>query len=192
MSDRVYCYPDSNVLKNKLNIQDLDTLYNVERKLTSLRLMELLTKPISGNFDLRHLRSIHKYIFQDIYEWAGEIRTVNIEKGNMFCNVLFIESQAEEIFLSLKKERFLNGMKYDHFVKRLAYYFSEINALHPFREGNGRSQREFIRQLALKNGYVINFRMITEEEMLAASEQSFLCKYELMENIFKDCISIKK
>lgn len=51
---------------------------------------------------------------------------------------------------------------------------------------------ENIRQLALKNGYVINFRMITEEEMLAASEQSFLCKYELMENIFKDCISIKK
>lgn len=192
MSDKIYCYPNSNVLKNKLNIQNLDALHDAERKLTALRLIELLTKPAHGNFDFKHLQAIHKYIFQDIYEWAGKVRTVNIEKGNMFCNVLFIESQAEEIFLKLKKDHCLNGMPYDDFVKKLAYYFSEINALHPFREGNGRSQREFIRQLALKNGYIVNFRNTSEEEMLAASEQSFLCNYEPMEHLFRKCLSTKK
>lgn len=192
MSDRVYCYPNSNVLKNRLNIQNLDVLCNTERKLTALRLIELLTKPVPGNFDLKHLQAIHYHIFQDIYEWAGKLRTVNIEKGNMFCNVLFIESQAEEIFSKLKRDYYLNSMPYDDFVKKLAYYFSELNALHPFREGNGRSRREFIRLLALKNGYVISFRNISEEEMLMASEQSFLCNYEPMEHLFQKCISAKR
>ena len=83
---------------------------------------------------------------------AGQekVRTVDIAKGNMFCNVRFISSQADVIFSGLKEEHYLAGLDEDMFIKRLAYYFSEINALHPFREGNGRSQREFIRSLALK------------------------------------------
>ena len=70
-------------------------------------------------------------------------------------------------------------------------YFSEINALHPFREGNGRSQREFIRSLALKNGYLIYFDRVSEEEMLLASQKSFLCDYEDMEKIIAKCIKKK-
>ena len=76
----------------------------------------------------------------------------------------------------------------DEFVKRLVFHFSNINALHPFREGNGRSQREFIRELALYNDYVINFSLASEEEMLNASIDSFLCKYEKMEVLFKKCL----
>ena len=106
----------------------------------------------------------------------------------MFCNANFIDSQAEEIFLKLKKEKHLSGFSEENFIKRLAYYFFEINALHPFREGNGRAQREFIRLLVLKNGYVIKFDRISEDEMIRASQESFLCDYGYMEKLFSKCV----
>ena len=98
-----------------------------------------------------------------------------------------------QIFLffqkSLKSEDYLQGLNEENTASRLAYYFSEINALHPFREGNGRSQREFIRTLALHIGYVINFAKVSKEEMLKASKDSFLCDYGKMEQLFKKCIN---
>ena len=188
MSDKIYCYPDSDVLKNKMGIRDMEQLRRLEKQLTMLRILELVDKPIQGKFDLKHLQSIHRYIFQDIYEWAGKIRKVDIAKGNMFCNVKFIESQAEKIFGKLKEENYLQGLDEKEISVCLAYYFSEINALHPFREGNGRCQREFIRTLALHAGYVINFANVGREEMLKASEDSFLCDYGRMEQLFAKCI----
>lgn len=191
MPDRIYCYPDSDVLKNKMGVRDSERLSQLERRLTMLRLLELIDKPIRGKFDLKHLQAIHKYIFQDIYEWAGEIRKVDIAKGNMFCNVRFLSGQSAEIFGKLKEEDYLQGLEEEDLIGRLAYYFSEINALHPFREGNGRSQREFIRCLALHNGYVVNFANASKEEMMKASEDSFLCDYRAMEQLFKKCIRRK-
>lgn len=188
MSDKVYCYPDSEVLVNKLNIRDIDRLHEAERRLTMLRLDDLLNNPIKGNFDLKHLQSIHKYLFQDFYEWAGKIRIVDIAKSNMFCKVQFINAQANEIFCSLKSDNFLSGISREEFVKKSAYYFSEINALHPFREGNGRAQREFIRELALHQGYSVYFADIGESEMLNASITSFICDYEKMERLFDKVI----
>ena len=153
MSDRIYCYPDSDVLMNKLNIHDAEKFQEAERKLTMLRLIDLLDKPVAGKFDFKHLQTIHKYIFQDIYPWAGKVRSVDIAKSNMFCKVQFIETQADEIFGKLKNDCYLEGLPKEKFAKKAAYYFSEINALHPFREGNGRTQREVIRSLALMKGY---------------------------------------
>lgn len=189
MADTKYCYPNSDVLINKLDIQDIDKLKTFERKLTMLRIMELIDNPLKGNFDFEHLKAIHGFIFQDIYDWAGKVRTVDISKGHMFCNVKFIEIQADEIFAKLKKDKFLAGLSEEEFCKRLAFYFAEINALHPFREGNGRSQREFIRALAIKNGYRIHFDKISEEQMLNASAESFLGRYEQIESIFSSCIT---
>ncbi len=188
MADTKYCYPNSNVLINKLGIQEQQKLCTIERKLTMLRILELIDKPIEGDYGFKHLCAIHQYMFQDIFEWAGKVRTVDIAKGNMFCNVMFIESQAEEIFRKLRAEDFHSGMEQQEFSHKLAYYFSEINALHPFREGNGRSQREFARALALKNGYVINFANTSVVEMMKASQDSFLCNYKSMEVLFDKCI----
>lgn len=185
MSDRIYCYPDSDVLKNKLNIHDPDRLRNAERKLTMLRLYDLMENPIKGNFDLKHLKDIHRYLFQDIYTWAGEIRTVDIAKSNLFCKVQYIPTQATKLFDQLRAEAYLSGLEKEQFIKRAAYFFSEINALHPFREGNGRVQREFIRELALQQNYVIRFAAIREEEMLQASIDSFVCNYESIELLFQ-------
>lgn len=188
MPDTRYCYPDSDVLINRLNIRGAAKLQVVERRLTMLRLLELMDHPIAGDYDLVHLQRIHKYIFQDVYSWAGRLRTVDIAKGNMFCNVKFIEDQANEIFSRLRAEKHLVGLKEEDFVKRLAYFFSEINALHPFREGNGRAQREFARSLALKNGYLLHFDRISSEEMITASQKSFMCEYDAMEELFRHCI----
>lgn len=188
MADLKYCYPNSDVLINKLDIRDADKLETFERKLTMLRIMELINNPIKGNYDYKHLKAIHGFIFQDVYDWAGKERTVDIAKGNMFCNVKFISIQAEEIFGKLKDEKYLKGLSKDAFINRLAFYFSEINALHPFREGNGRSQREFIRSLAMYNGYKLNFNNISEEEMIIASRDSFLCKYEKIEEIIRKAV----
>lgn len=116
------------------------------------------------------------------------IRTVDIAKGNMFCNVKFIQTQADQIFGKLKDDHYLVGLNKDEYIRKMAYYFSEINALHPFREGNGRAQREFIRSLAQKNGYVIHFNEISPDEMLSASQDSFLCDYGKMEALFEKCL----
>lgn len=120
MSDKVYCYPGTDVLKNRMGIRDMERLMRLEKRLTMLRIFELVDKPIQGKFDLKHLQSIHKYIFQDVYKWAGEIRRVDIAKGNMFCNVKFIENQAEEIFGKLKEEEYLYGLSKKEISVRLA------------------------------------------------------------------------
>jgi cell filamentation protein len=188
--DRVYCFPNSNILINKLDITDAKKLHDVERKLTSLRILELIEKPVKGRFDFEHLKKIHEYIFQDIYEWAGKVRMVDIEKGNMFCKVQFIQSQADALFGKLKQENYLCGIEKDKITERVAFYFAEINALHPFREGNGRTQREFIRESAINAGYKICFCNISEEEMIAASKDSFMCNYKKLEDIFCKCMIV--
>ncbi|MBQ8992060.1 Fic family protein [Candidatus Saccharibacteria bacterium] len=178
-----YCYPNSSVLKNKLGIIDEDELYNEERNFTNLREEELLRSQILGKFDLKHLQDIHHYLFQDIYDWAGKIRTVDIAKGNLFCKVELIRPQAEIIFNGLKSEKYLRGLGTIQFTNRLAYYLGEINALHPFREGNGRSEREFIRELAFQNGYFLSFKDITQKELIETSKSSFLGDYSSLANI---------
>lgn len=106
----------------------------------------------------------------------------------MFHNARFLSRQTEEIFGKLKEEDYLHGLEEDDFTVRLAYYISEINALHPFREGNGRGQREFICCSALHNGYVVNFVNAGKDEMLEASRESFLCEYGAMERLFRKCL----
>lgn len=183
-----YCYKGTNVLKNKLGITDNEELLNEERNLTNLREEELLRSQILGKFDLKHLQKIHHYLFQDIYDWAGKIRTVDIAKGNLFCKVELIESQSKLIFDELREEKYLRGLNVIPFTKRLAYYLSEINAIHPFREGNGRSEREFIRELAFQNGYFLSFKNITKNQLIDASKASFLGNYTPMENLLGSCL----
>lgn len=178
-----YCYPNSRVLKNKHKITDLDELHNEERNLSILRERELLDSGINGRFDFEHLKAIHRYLFQDIYDWAGEVRMVDIAKGNLFCRCFAIESEAERIFTELKQEKYLKNIKAGEIAKRLAYYLAELNALHPFREGNGRTQREFIRQLAYQNGYFLSYAGITKDEMIEASKASFKLDYGPMEDL---------
>lgn len=178
-----YCYPNSRILKNKLDIHDIDELRNTERDLSNLRNQELFNFPIVGHYDFDHLQRIHKYLFQDVYDWAGQVRTVDIAKGNLFYRSFAIESEANRIFNELRTEHLLKNLPIYQLAERLAYYLAEINALHPFREGNGRAQREFIRQLAYQNNLFLSYAGITQDEMIAASKASFKLDYKPLQEL---------
>lgn len=181
--DREYCYPDSNVLVNKLNIKNADALHTAEREITSLRLAAAKMQPIKGKFDMKHLQKIHGYLFGDIYGWAGKLRHVDIAKGNQFCLAMNLDTYGSNLFKKLEKEHYLINSK-ENVPHRLAYYLSEINVLHPFREGNGRTQRLFIEYLASVAGYRVDFSQVTAEEMIIASADSFACDYESINRMF--------
>ena len=170
--DEQYCYPGSSVLRNKLGIKDQDRLNAIERDLTAIRMLQLEQNPIDGDYDLEYLMRIHRFIFGDIFEWEGSLRTVNISKGVLFCRAEFLEDNCKELFRKLSKEHF-EGMGKDEIIRTLAHYLGEINAMHPFREGNGRTQRAFINQLAMRHGYYLDFSKVSENEMIEASYHSF-------------------
>ena len=180
-----YCYPNSKVLVNKLNITNRKDLYNAERELVLLRTCELNQHPIKGNFDFRHLKSIHKYLFQDIYAWAGKIRVCNIAKEDLFCLAPYIEPSAKIIFDNLRDEKYLVTYNYEETIDKLVKYFTEINALHPFREGNGRTQRFFIESLAKINGIYLDLTGVSQEDMIAASRDGLKGDYHKLQIMFK-------
>lgn len=121
-------------------------------------------------FDLGHLRLLHRWLFQDVYAWAGEIRTVPIIKDRSeFANPRFIDGAAKQLFEKLREERMLRDVAAADLPRRLAYYFGELNALHPFREGNGRTQRLFLRQLLESRGLLLAWHQVTADEIVAVS-----------------------
>lgn len=169
-----YLYADTSVLRNLADIRDANRLNQFESDHFFARLLELHENLIRGSFDSDHLRHIHHYLFQDVYAWAGEFRTVPIAKGNsFFARPEHIQAELQKLFHQLAGEQFLRGIDSSGFCRRAAHYLGEINALHPFREGNGRAQREFIRELAAEAGYEIAWDLVTQDEMFAASVASF-------------------
>jgi len=190
MSDKKYCYPDSSILINKPGIKDPDKLLKAEIRLTGYRMIKLQQEPIKGRFDFDHLKQIHRYVFQDLYEWAGVPRTVDIGKGNLFCPVRNINSYAASVFGSFARDCMAAKADPDTFIRTLAKHYGDLNALHPFREGNGRTQREFTRELCLACGYDFDLTCTKHNEMLYASKLSFdLGDSSSLEGIFKKAVT---
>ena len=152
--------PERVVLRNLRDFRDAGVLSEFEAEATARRLRQLEHKPLSGAFDPRHLKAIHHHIFQDVYEWARDFRTVSISKsGDPFAFPQHIVSSLDKTFAELKLEGHLAGSDLNASSNRGAYYLGEINAIHPFREGNGRTQREFIRELALLSGLMTDWNV---------------------------------
>ena len=168
-------YPGTNVLRNLRDIRDNARLARFEMDMTTRRLGELTRVPTSGGFDARHIQTIHQYIFQDVYPWAGEVRTVNISRSGQFPFAFSeqIVPSLNKLSVDLAREHLLGNLALDTFSARAAYYLGELNAIHPFRDGNGRMQREFIRQLAARNGYALDWSRVTGDQMIDASRSSF-------------------
>ena len=175
MSSDPYVYPGTTVLKNIPGIRNQEILDRFEADRVGQRSLELIERPLSGLFDIEHLQGIHRYLFQDVYEWAGDFRTVDIAKGNSyFAHVPYIESTLKGLFGELSEERHLRGLNQERFASRLAQTLGTLNAVHAFREGNGRAQREFVRELAYKNSYWIDWSKVSREELYQASDASFM------------------
>lgn len=138
-------YTINGVLKNKLGILDEEELNRVERMITSKKLIELYLNPGIQTFDVNHYLRIHKFLFEDIYDFAGDIRDENISKSNPFCLPQFIFHALDD---TLKKARLKseNIKSRDELLSFITKLYSDLNIIHPFREGNGRCEREFLRQ----------------------------------------------
>lgn len=172
--DDHYLDAASGVLKNRFGITDEATLETTEADLVAARSRELSQKPLSGRFDLAHLQAIHSYLFGDVYEWAGQLRSIDISKGgHLFAHHAHLATAGAVIFRKLMEEKLLAGLEPAAFSERVAHYLGELNALHPFREGNGRAQREFVSHLAQAAGYYIAWEDMTTPELLQVSIESF-------------------
>lgn len=147
----VYCYKNTNTLVNKLNIKDAKALQKYETSVVSLKLMALSKKGITGNFDIAHFVSIHKFLFEDIYNFAGLFRTENIAKDYFqFAQWEYIEDELKRLLNNLKEENYLSGLSREKFISRLAYYWAELNVLHPFREGNRKNYERILKAARTK------------------------------------------
>ena len=160
-------YSEANgVLKNKLGIMNTKDLNEVEADLAVLAVKELLTRPIPQEFSVVVLQAIHKEIFEEVYPWAGEFRKVDIAKGDTFfethkeigkkLDLLFDQCKGKDFFVGLSEEQFSQG---------LADFLLELNRIHPFREGNGRTQRLLSSQITLNAGYRISWESVSNDAM---------------------------
>lgn len=184
----IYCYKDTNVLRNKLNIRDQTLLKKAEEEITAVKQFELLQNPIKGNFTKTHLLNIHRFIFKDIYPFAGKIRREQISKGDtMFYPPNLIVRELDRVFAEIKNSGVLKEKSKDKFLDRLAYIMAELNIIHPFREGNGRTIREFIRIMAKHRGYDLNWGDTDKATLLDASIES-VYDYKVLIGVLGKCI----
>ena len=183
------CYPSTTILINKFDIRDEEKLSQIESVISSARYAEWLNAPQATTFDFDHYKAIHRFLFSDLYEWAGEVRTVNISrKGTQFTPAENIESQAQLIFERLRCCNYFKDLPHDEFVEEIVDFYCVTNALHPFREGNGRAQRVFLTQLIRNAGYEINFADMDTDLLMIATIQSAQGVTDLLKHIFSESI----
>lgn len=189
-----YTYTGTNVIKNKLNIKDEKKLHEYEKKMVAFKLSTIRNLEMNMKFDEKRLKFIHNYLFCDIYDFAGVYRLENIIKENFrFSEYEYIEENLEKLMQKIDVEK-LRLMPFDEFCKEISYYMTELNVIHPFREGNGRCIREFIRELMKECGYKIDFSKIAYEEILKASRKAVLddsYQVEILKNSTKNLDVIK-
>ncbi len=181
-----YTYNNSSVIKNKLNIKDAGTLKKYETKMVAFKLSTIRFAKINKTFDEEHIKFIHKYLFEDIYDFAGEYRIENITKENFrFSEYEYIEENLKAIVKKINVEE-LKTLDFNLQIIKISEIMTDLNVLHPFREGNGRTIREFIRELLNEIGYDVNFSEVDYEVILDASRKAVVNdkeQIELLKNI---------
>lgn len=166
----LYCYPDSDVLKNKLNIRNKDELKAAEEEFTAVKQLVLLQDPVKGYFTKTHLLRIHRFLFEDVYPFAGQIRREQISKGDtMFYPPDTIDRELNRVFAAIHENKLLKEKKAYEQIQNLSWTMAELNIIHPFREGNGRSIRELIRCMALVYGIHLNWGNTDRDTLIDAA-----------------------
>ena len=184
------CYEGTTCLINRFGIKDEKKLSQMETLITTAKCKELEVNPIDGDFGFEHYKAIHKYIFEDLYDWAGQVRTASIsKKGTVFTLPESIEPLADRIFTGLQKENCYIGYDNDRYIESIVDFYCRTNMLHPFREGNGRTQRVFLTQLIRHSGHDINFSTIDTDELMIATIQSANGIIDYLRNLFKESIT---
>lgn len=166
-----YRYPGTSLLRNRLDLRDQAQLDAFEALITAHRAEEPLP---SGRLGAAHYSAIHRHLFQDVFAWAGRLRTVRIAKGDsMFCYLEHIETEMRKLFGWLKEANFLRELSADVFALKSAHAIAPLNAIHPFREGNGRTQLSYLTLLAARAGHPLSLDRMEPSAMLDAMVRSF-------------------
>lgn len=188
-----YVYPGTETLRNLAGIRDPQELATFEAEATLRRSLELSQRPIQGNFDTAHLKAIHKHLFRDVYSWAGRFRTTLLAKQDFaggpvthFAAPHVLEHQAERIFGGLHRSALLRDLRPHEFAREAALLIAALNALHPFREGNGRTQRVFVTAVAQQAGHPLCFDTVSRERMVRASILSTKGDSSMMIRLFHE------
>ncbi len=164
------CYPGTTVLVNNLGLRSQEALDQAEKIATSLRSVELESRGSNEPFSFAFYCSIHKHLFGDIYEWAGALRTVDLsKKGTHFCRAEDIQQVGSAMFSRLQKENCFQNIPRGDYVLKISEFYHDLNMLHPFREGNGRTQRLFFTMLIRRAGYDIDFSSLDLDELMIAT-----------------------
>lgn len=184
-----YCYSDSDVLINLLNIRDPDILSEAEAEFTAERYRTYNpSQNTISDFTLEHLKHLHFHLFQDLYDWAGETRDVDISKGETrFCTWARIEPEAQKLFNTIPD--LANCKHHSDLIEKVADLFCELNLLHPFREGNGRVLRFFFEEMLHTIGYDVTWPKISRQNWIDANVAGVNLNLEPLKVIFSRAIS---
>ncbi|MES2905295.1 MAG: Fic family protein [Pseudomonadota bacterium] len=186
VEDDPYCYPGTTVLRNRFDIHDEQVLEDLESELTTARAEEPLPE---GALDAAHFRAVHFHLFQDLYEWAGQTRTVRLSKGDShFCYPEHIDEQLVTLFGGLASDNHLKRLTHDEFAKKGAAFLATLNVIHTFREGNGRAQLSFLLLLSENTGYPLDLAQMDPAAMLEAMIASFFGDERPLTKILYDMI----
>lgn len=190
-STNLNCYDDTFVLINKLNIRSQEELDNVEQTITTINSADIEENQEFIDVDFNFYKALHHQLFNDLYEWAGKVREINIsKKTTFFCRCDEIELLAIKCFNRLKKLNFFVGLKLDKFIDEITELYCTLNFYHPFREGNGRVQRLFLTLLIRNAGYDINFSEIDADELMIATIKSVTGDIFALKDILKNNINV--
>ena len=182
-----YCYPGTTVLINKLDLRNQAELEAFEAEITAQRAAEPLP---AGNLTFGQYRAIHRHLFQDVYAWAGELRIVRMSKeGSAFCYPEHIDREMRRLFAGLSMERHFRGLDAETFARKAAHFVAELNAIHPFREGNGRTQLSFLTLLAELAGHPLQLERLDPKTILDATIASFAGDEAPLTKAIRDIIS---
>lgn len=191
-----YYIPGTEVLQNRFNETDPAVLRRLEEAKVRGRMILLQHNPVKGHFDFAHMKAIHKWLFQDVYEWAGEERTapsfgephMNKEGHRYFPAGEPMKVQLDKLYRNLReRDKYLVGLPQDEFVEKYAELWNEINAVHAFREGNTRSQFVFFRQLAEQAGYELDADAFAEGKPLR--DEFVKARFEGQDTGYSDCLA---
>lgn len=159
-----YLIPGTNVLRNLVNAQSEQALSAAENDWVTFRFLQLRAMPLTAEGTVEQLQRIHHFLFQDVYEWAGQIRTIDMSKGggSVFQPLELFATGAQYAESTLRSDHMLQGLDRDRFIERLAVNYDNFNTLHPFREGNGRTQRVFWTLIARDAGWGLNWAQVNK------------------------------
>ncbi len=181
------CYPGTDVLQNRLGLRDPELLAAAEAELAAIAVEHV---EIDGPpFDFPYLCALHRQLFGEVYEWAGEIRAVDISKGSTrFCTVSRIVPEATRLLDELAGAQYFLGLDRQSLVRCSAELYGELNMVHPFRDGNGRTLRLFLEHVIVACGHGVAWGPMDREEWISACIAAVDCNYEPLITLLDRCI----